>query len=210
MRVLMKESHPEVSARLQHLMEDYHACKIIVYADTGKAIAAATQLDEPVDLMIFGMHTDEVGDMKRLLAATGTPREVAPLLVLSELHEPLYAPLCIAAGAKGFVPAGEPEDAWLAAVKAILLGGIYVSRGLARQPIMRQIATTGHLNVLNLLSYREREIAEYLVKDTPIREISCQLNLTDDAVLTHQENILMKLHLTQLSDLKKLVDISAD
>ena len=205
----MKEAHPEVRVRLQQLMEDYNACHIISCADATQAIEAATQSDEPVELMIFGMHSDEVDDMKRLLGAAGV-RPHVPLLVLSELYEPLYAPLCIAAGAKGFVSLEAPEKAVTAAIKAILLGGIYVNRRLARQPIMRQIVTTGRLDVLNLLSYLEREIAEYLVQDTPIREIAYQLHLTDSTVLAHQSSILTKLNLTQVSELKKLVEKNAD
>lgn len=208
MKVLMKETRPEMRVRLQHLMEDYNACQIIACADATQAIEAATRSDEPVDLMIFGMHSDEVDDMKRLLGAAGVQQRI-PLLVLSELYEPLYAPLCIAAGAKGFVSLAEPEKAVTAAIKAILLGGIYVNRRLARQPIMRQIATTGQLDVLSLLSYREREIAEYLVQDMPIREISYQLHLTDSTVLAYQNSILKKLNLTQVSELKKLVDRTA-
>ena len=164
---------------LKQLLKTFGSCQVIDSDNVGQATKAIIRSKQSVDLLIFGMHADEVEDIKQLLiiAKAKCQREVR-ILVMSEMCESVYAPLCISAGARGFVSLSESTEVVLAAIKAILLGGIYVNRLLARHPVMQQIANKGGLKLFDLFSLREREIAQYLIDDASLKEVSEKLNLS--------------------------------
>lgn len=207
MKVIIKEAYPVMRIGLKRLITDYCPCKIITCNDVAQATDAVTESSQSVDLLIFGMHTDEVGDLKRLstIAKAHLQRDDVRILVMSDMCESVYAPLCISAGAQGFVSLHEPTEVILAAVKAILLGGIYVNRLLARHPIMQQIVNKGELNILDLFSGREQEIAQYLMKNTSLQDIGDKLNLNYTTVATYRGRILKKANVTHISQLSRLI-----
>lgn len=207
MKVIIKEAYPVIRIGLKRLIKDYYPGLIIGCADVSQVIEAITYSDQAIGLVIFGMHTDEVGEMKQVLAMAKAHLRHGDvrILVISDMYESVYAPLCISAGAKGFVSLHEDVEVILAALKAILLGGIFVNRQLARHSIMQQIVDKGELNIFDLFSFREREIAEYLVKNTSIQDIGNKLNLSYTTVATYRDRILKKANVTHISHLSRLV-----
>lgn len=207
MRVIIKESYSVMRIGLIHLLKDYCPCEIISCADVSQTIEAISESRQQIDLLVFGMHTDEVADIKRLLvtAKPQVQRNDIRVLVISEMCESVYAPLCISAGAKGFISPHESVEVVLAAIKAILLGGMFVNRLLARHPVMQQIVHKGELNIFDLFSGREQEIAEYLLKDIPLQDVGDKLNLSYTTVATYRDRILKKANVKQISHLSKLI-----
>jgi len=205
MRVIIKEAYPVMRIGLKRLMEEFWPCQVIGCKDIDQAIDAVS--GQSADLLIFGMHNDEVEDMKRLIAKARTcwQHHDIRVLVMSEMCESVYAPLCVLAGAKGFMPLNEREEVVLSAIKSVLLGGIFVSRPLARHPVMQQVVDYGELKILDLFSRREREIAEYLLNNTSLQDIGDKLNLSYTTVATYRNRILKKANIRRISHLSKLL-----
>lgn len=188
---------------LKRLLSVFNSCQLIDCDNVEQACKAVVSDDQSVDLLVFGMHVDELESLKQLVSIANA--QGVRVLVISEMRESVYAPLCISAGARGFVSLSEQAEVVLAAIKAVLLGGIYVNRLLARHPIMQQIVDKGELKLFELFSLREREIAQYLIEDTSLHDVSDKLNLSYTTVATYRDRILKKANVTHISHLSKLI-----
>lgn len=212
MKVIIKHAHAVARIGLQWLVKDYRRnsdvvrCKDI--AETARVILASTR---PVDLLVYGMNSDEVGEMKQLLAMAREHWQgcLLPTLVISECYERVYAPLCISAGARGFVSMGENTTMILSAMKTVSIGGIFVNRKLARHPIILEAVEKGYVDIFNLFSGREKEIARQLVTHASLRDISKRLGLSYTTVATYRERILKKANVADISQLAMLMSSSA-
>jgi Response regulator containing a CheY-like receiver domain and an HTH DNA-binding domain len=70
---------------------------------------------------------------------------------------------------------------------------------------MQQIVNKGELNIFDLFSCQEQEIAEYLLKYTSRQDVGNQLNLSYTTVATYRDRILKKANVKQISQLSKLI-----
>ena len=204
--VILMDDYPIVRLGLKELISDWKPCDIICcvnFAETKDAILNSTH---PPNLLVVGMHCDQVFAIEQLanIARERWRTHRLPLLVLSEMYERVYAPLCITAGASGFVNMRENPETILSAIKVVMLGGLFVSRPLAQHPIMQLVVGKGDFDVYNLFSSREREIAKLLVENKPLSDISSLLNLSYTTVATYQSRILKKAGVATVSHLAKL------
>jgi len=63
------------------------------------------------------------------------------ILILSQCDEALYAEKALRAGAKGYLMKQEAADELLSAIRAVLLGKLYVSRDVAGRLLRRLLQT---------------------------------------------------------------------
>ncbi|SKB95770.1 hypothetical protein SAMN05660226_03992 [Parapedobacter luteus] len=139
MNLIIKDEYPVIRVGLSRLIKNHGCRKVLSCASITETRDAVLGAPAPVDLLIFGMHQDEVRDIGKLITTANIHWKGNGLrvLVLSELYEFLYAPLCISAGAKGFVSMHENHRMILSAVKAVSLNGIFVNPLLESHPIIQ-------------------------------------------------------------------------
>jgi len=205
MRIIIKHSYAVVCVGLKVLLEErLQGVEITCCADDDE-LAVLPEDDGQVDLLIYGMSTDTVRDLQRLIGTQLARNEYpAPVLVISDLCEAVYAPLCIAAGAKGFVSMTAGEDVIMTAVQTVLGGDVFVSWSLRQHPVLVRAMNTGGVDVFRLLSARERQIATHLLSNRSLTEISLRLGLRYTTVATYRDRILKKTRVTDLTQLAML------
>jgi DNA-binding NarL/FixJ family response regulator len=117
------------------------------------------------------------------------------ILVCSMHDEALYAERVLRAGAKGYVMKDADGPAFLAAIRRVLGGQIYMSKKLAAR-VLDAFAGSHQRegrSLLEKLTDRELEVFRLFGEGKTAKEIAAQLNLSPKTVSVHRDHIKEKL-----------------
>jgi DNA-binding NarL/FixJ family response regulator len=117
------------------------------------------------------------------------------ILVCSMHDETLYAERALRAGAKGYVMKDADGPTFLAAIRRVLDGQLYLSEKLADR-VLNAFAGAHPREgqaLLEKLSDRELEVFRLFGEGKTAKEIAAQLNLSPKTVSVHRDHIREKL-----------------
>lgn len=201
-RILLIDDHPMVRAGLQRLLEQQPDLECCGEADSAaEARSAAIQLRPDAAIVDLRLKT---GDGLELIKDLTAEVPGLKLLVLSQHNEQVYVERAMRAGALGFVAKEQPPEDVLQALRAVLVGDIYLSESMARR-VLRQFATgrpddTEHPGIQKL-SDRELIVLRLLGEGRSTRETAEELQISFKTVESHRENIKHKLGLEHAAEL---------
>lgn len=152
-------------------------------------------------LLDLNMHN---GMSFELLKFSKMMRPNAEIIVISKTDDMQNATQAFSLGASGYIL----KDSWFGdfsqAVLQVANGGSYVSPNLARK-LIQKISNNAQSDVQNssrqvialpgnnILSYREREILEFVADGYTSSAIALKINISTQTVTTHIKNIYRKL-----------------
>jgi DNA-binding NarL/FixJ family response regulator len=99
---------------------------------------------------------------------------------------------CLCAGANGYLLKKTPPAKLFDAIQEVLEGGAPMSPTIARK-VLNTFKTRPESNKY-MLSPREIEVLQWLIKGYSIKIIASEMNLAFDTVRSHLKNIYQKLH----------------
>lgn len=123
-----------------------------------------------------------------------------PILILSMHHEEQYAVRAIHAGASGYLTKESDSEILVAAIRRVAAGGVYISEKVA-ELMVRGIRPIVETLPHDLLSDREYQVFNMLVKGTGLTEIGLELSLSVKTISTHKTHILQKMNLANTGEL---------
>jgi FixJ family two-component response regulator len=148
--------------------------------------------DDACCILLKTVNTDPTPDIARFRAAGLT----APVIVLAEEATASLAVASLKGGAFGF---HWPPYAVPAIVADVLLA-IRASAATRR----RQKARFQAVNRLQMLTSRERQVAQHLVAGLCNKEIASQLGISERTVEHHRASVNMRLRISHLAGLVRL------
>ncbi len=98
------------------------------------------------------------------------------------------------AGASGYLLKKTPPERLIEAIREVHIGGAPMSIHIARKVVASFRQVTAPLNGEEMLSVREKEVLDHLVKGFLYKEIADALKISLDTVRTHVGHIYEKLH----------------
>lgn len=123
-----------------------------------------------------------------------------PVLMISLFPEQQYAMRAIRAGANGYLMKNCEPAQLIDAIRRIVTGERYVSPQFASN-LVEFLAIRGETPSHLLLSEREYQIFELIVKGRPLTEIGDMLCISQKTVSTYRARVLEKMHLSTNADL---------
>lgn len=123
-----------------------------------------------------------------------------PILILSMHHEEQYAVRAIHAGASGYLTKESDSEILVVAIRRVAAGGVYISEKVA-ELMVRGIRPIVETLPHDLLSDREYQVFNMLVKGTGLTEIGLELSLSVKTISTHKTHILQKMNLANTGEL---------
>jgi DNA-binding NarL/FixJ family response regulator len=202
--VLLVDDHTVVRQGLKALFADEPDIEIIGEAENGREAMARIEELHPnlvlMDISMPGLNGIE---------ATRQIRQSHPeikVVVLSMYANEEYVFQVLRAGASGYVLKQADSVEVLAAIRAALSGGSFLSPPISRAVIddyIRRAEARGWASDLDLLTAREREVLQLLAEGRSNREIAGQLNISIKTVETHRSNMMNKLNVKSKTELVK-------
>ena len=199
-KILLVDDHPLVREWLANLINEEADLEVC-----GQAANAREAIDlignfSPrivvVDLSLDGSSGLElIKDIKAQHPKVNT-------IVLSMHDETLYAERAMRAGASGYVMKREATGKVLAALRAVLAGGLFFSNVVNAQLAQKLVqGSSDNSTVVGSLSDRELEVFQLLGRGFNTRQISEQMNVSFKTVQAYCARIKEKLNLANINEL---------
>ena len=192
-RILLVDDHRMVLNGCQ-LMLDAEPDLIVCGTVTSVSEALAAIEREAPDLVVTDLTMPGRGglDLIKDLAAL---HPALRILVCSMHDELLYAERTLRAGAKGYVMKDADGPTFLAAIRRVLGGQIFMSEKLAARVLdsFAGARPRGSDSPLKKLSDREFEVFRLFGEGRTAKEIAAQLNLSPKTVSVHRDHIKEKM-----------------
>jgi DNA-binding NarL/FixJ family response regulator len=201
-RIVVADDQVLVRAGLATLLDSQPGLSVVGQAGTGEeAVLLTRKLVPDVVLMDIRMPVlDGLAATRRIVAdaraSAGPPVRVV-VLTTYDLDEYVYEAL--RAGASGFLLKHAPPEELLLGVRAAADGGALLSPQVTRRLVAefaaRRPATLRRPRELSLLTAREQEVLDLVVRGRSNTEIAASLTVSLSTVKTHLAHVLDKLGL---------------
>ncbi len=201
-RIVVADDQVLVRAGLATLLDSQPGLSVVGQAGTGEeAVLLTRKLVPDVVLMDIRMPVlDGLAATRRIVAdarASGGPPVRVVVLTTYDLDEYVYEAL--RAGASGFLLKHAPPEELLLGVRAAADGGALLSPQVTRRLVAefaaRRPATLRRPRELSLLTAREQEVLDLVIRGRSNTEIAASLTVSLSTVKTHLAHVLDKLGL---------------
>lgn len=192
-RILLVDDHRMVLNGYT-LMLEAEADLSVCAAVTSAAEAVTAYESETPDLVVTDLTLAGRGGLDLIKDLRALSPDVR-ILVCSMHDEALYAERALRAGAKGYVMKDADGPTFLAAIRRVLSGQLYLSEKLASRVLDAFAGTRprGSNSPLEKLSDREFEVFRLFGEGKTAKEIAAQINLSPKTVSVHRDHIKEKM-----------------
>ncbi len=201
MRILVVDDHPVVRDGLIRLINRQR--DLICCGEAGTEAEAQTAVaKQKPDLVILDLRL-KGGDGLGLIKLLKSQFEDLRILVLSQYDAPAYVERALRAGALGYVVKEQAADGVLKAIRTVLAGQVYLTRGMAGLLLHKFVGTSpkAPLTGVEHLTDRELHVLQLLGAGMSTREVAAELGLSFKTIEAHRENIKHKLGLHGAAEL---------
>lgn len=195
MRILLVDDHDLFREGLKWLLSGLDSDLQFVEAESlGTFARVVKQGDDAFDIVLLDLYLPDSEGLQGLRLA----REILPSIatvVLSSRDDPQFIGAAIDDGAAGFIPKSSTREVLIAALRLVLVGGVYVPpHALFSNPTrvenypdpvsdthahLQQDATLEHLTV------RQRDVLKLAVQGKVNKIIARELDISDATVKAH-------------------------
>jgi len=201
--ILLVDDHPMVLEGLRVIINREPDLIVRDMADGARKALALVEKATPdlvlVDIILLERSGLElIKDLKAL-------RPNLPILAISMHDESLYAERVLRAGAKGYVNKHQPSEELIGAIRQVLSGQIYTSRGLTQTLLQRMSGKAAPVrSPVEALTDREFEVFQLIGAGKSTKEIARRLRLSNNTVAVHGANMRQKLKVKNTAELIRL------
>lgn len=151
------------------------------------------------DLLILDINFPD-GNSINVLTEIKAIQPDLKILIFSAYDENIYAMRYLNAGASGYLNKETTEEEMKNAINTMISSGRYITQNI-KDKILDSYITKKPTNPLDLLSNREVQVAQLLIKGYGNLEILEFLNIKKTTVSTYKSRIFEKLEIDNLADL---------
>jgi DNA-binding NarL/FixJ family response regulator len=198
MRVVIIEEHPLCREGFIRVVESHPEIELVGAAATGRDGLHLVDLASP-DLVVMAWSLPGMGG-SALVRELRRRRPDAGVLALSASATLREVSEALAAGARGFVSKADPIEAVVAGMFAVQRGERFLGPAVARLPLRGVVADGRDIHdagaspdVLAVLSEREREVFDLVVRGFKNRDIARELCVSIKTVDAHRNHLNKKL-----------------
>ena len=201
---LIADDHSVVRQGFSLIIKELFLNATIFKAENFKDIFSILEKNK-VDLLILDVNFPD-GNSINVLAKIKAIQPDLKILIFSAYDENIYALRYLNAGAAGYLNKETTEDEMKNAVNSMILSGKYFSQNI-KDRILDSYIRRKSINAVDLLSNREIEVAQLLIKGHSNQEILGLLNIKKNTVSTYKNRIFEKLKVDNIPDLIKFFQI---
>lgn len=197
-RVVIADDHAIVREGIRALLTAAPDVKVEGEARTGReAIDLAVSLQPDVILMDIAMP--DLGGLE----ATIEIRRLAPsvrVVVLSQYGDREYVQRFLKAGVSGYILKSSAGADLLAAIRAVVRGGLALDPTVARDALENGSEGEGTADY-DALTDREKQVLKLVAEGRSNKDVAALLNISVKTAMSHREHLMEKLRLHNRTEL---------
>jgi len=190
--VFIADDHAIVRQGLKQIVSDTADIRLAGEADTSQETLRLVR-GGSCDVLVLDLNMPGISGLD-ILHVLKQERPDLPVLVLSIHAEDQYAIRCLKAGAAGYLTKESAPEELVKAIRQVVAGGKYVSRGLA-ESLALGLNDTEDRPPHETLSDREFQVLGLMGAGKSPTEIADELSLSVKTVSTYRARLLKKLAL---------------
>jgi len=185
-RLALVDDHPALIRGLASLFEG-DEYEVVGSSDCSSGLIDLVRRSPPDVLITDLSMPGDVFEAIREASHSGTR-----VVVFTAYSDTSLAVRAFQAGALAFVLKGRPSEDLFDAIRSAIGGQIYVSPGFAPR-MLAALRPDGTKSPEDLLSVRERQIVDGLLRAKTNKEIARELNLSEKTIKHYMTNLMAKL-----------------
>ncbi len=187
-RIIIFEDNDKLRESLAYLLKNQAEYEMVGDYNNCNEAATITRVYQPdVVLMDIDMPGNGINGVR--LVKEARPQTAVIMYTVFEDDEKLFQ--CLCAGANGYLLKQTPPQKLFDGIQEVIAGGAPMSPVIARKVL--NTFQSGKSNKY-LLSAREIEVLQLLIKGYSAKMIAADLKITFDTARSHLKNIYQKLH----------------
>ena len=198
-RIVIADDHAIVRDGIRALLAAAPDVKVEAEARTGReAIDLAVSL-EP-DVMLMDIAMPDLGGLE----ATLEIRRLVPavrVIVLSQYGDREYVQRFLKAGVAGYILKSSAGADLLAAIRAVVRGGLALDPGVAREALQDGGESEAGGDLYDGLTDREKQVLKLVAEGHSNKEVAALLNISVKTAMSHREHLMLKLRLHNRTEL---------
>ncbi|PEA53812.1 DNA-binding response regulator [Bacillus pseudomycoides] len=197
--IMLVDDHALMRSGLKLLLQKRPSLQVVGEASDGLEALQLYDILKP-DILILDISLPRL-DGIQVLKEIKLRYEQAKVIALTMHEDEDYITLIMNAGASGYVPKAAVDEELYTAIDSVMDGYLYLRPKEISTMLKRVQNETESRNPYVILSPREREVLQYLVKGFSLSEIAGELTISIKTVDTHKTRMLNKLNLSKKSEL---------
>jgi len=196
-RIALVDDHVLLRAGLRQFLEEQPDFTIVAEVGSGREALDIVRRGE-VDVMLLDIAMPDQNGVDTL-AAIRARAPALPVLILSSFPEAHFATTLLRLGASGYLNKGGDPEEIVGAIRVLIRGRKYITRGVAEQLADGIGGAGGPLH--ERLSERELQVFLRLAQGETIGHLADSLCLSVKTVSTYRTRVMEKMRLASNSDL---------
>ena len=198
MRLLIADDHPIVRNGIKEIIQDFSSpCQVEEAVDAHEVVKKVIAND--YDLVILDISMPGGGGINALKQIKKA-RSNTKVLMLSIYNDEQYINRALKAGASGYLTKSVASEELELAIKKVLSGEKYLSAEVAGKMASFIYSDKG-MKKHELLSEREFQVFELIVKGYKTSEVAEELHISAKTVSTYRSRIMEKMVMSKNSEL---------
>jgi DNA-binding NarL/FixJ family response regulator len=196
--ILLADDHAIVRDGLRQIIADTDDLTVAGEAVNGNEVIARVR-ERNWDVLLLDISMPGKNGLE-MIKQIKLERPKMPILILSMHDEEQYALRALRAGAAGYLTKDSDARQLLTVIRKVAGGGVYLSPAMAER-MARELMPATEAPPHTLLSDREYQIFQLIVRGHSPTNIAEQLCLSVKTVSTHKSNILQKMNMSNQAEL---------
>lgn len=200
-RILIADDHAILREGVRALLANAGDMEVVGEASDGhQAIALAQELEPDAILMDIAMPG--LGGLEATIEIRRrVPR--AKIIVLTQYGEPEYVRRFLKAGVSGYVLKKAAGADLVAAIRAVMRGGLVLDPEVARTAVQDNGAQDGGdgPDAYETLTDREKQVLKLVAEGRTNKDIADLLGISVKTAMSHREHVMLKLQVHNRTEL---------
>lgn len=200
-RILLADDHAIVRDGVRALLASAGDLEVVAEASSGQEAIDLAVATEP-DLILMDISMPGLGGLEATMEIRRrVPR--ARIIVLSQYAEREYVRRFVKAGVSGYVLKKAAGADLVAAIRAVLRGGLVLDPEIARDALAPSGSPGGddEPDAYERLTEREKQILKLVAEGHSNKEVADLLNISVKTAMSHREHLMGKLKVHNRTEL---------
>lgn len=204
-RLLIADDHAIIRRGLKVLIDSHFSIDLIDECDSIQSFKSMMKSGQYTHLILDMQFQD--GNILEVMHDIQSSYPEIAIFIYTMSAEEIFGMRMMQFNILGFLSKQSPESTVIEALGLFFKGQKYVSPELSYMINDFQLKKAKFDNPIQTLSERELAVFNYLLKGTPVKEISAKLDLKATTVATYKARIFDKLGIANIIDLKKMAEL---